>query len=174
MKDREAWRAAVHGVANSMTWLCNGTTVVKRRSKYIFLVHHHQGNSVTEIKDVADYNHPRIVMVEGLGYWGRQWGNVGAGSEKLLQRKSWQDSVSTWASLVAQLVKNPPVMWETWVGSLGWEDPLEKWTAIQSSILAWRTPWTTVHGVENSRTTLGNFHFLFINGMNEREVRNGS
>ena len=40
------------------------------------------------------------------------------------------------ASLVAQLVKNPPVMWETWVQSLGWEDPLEKGKATNSSILA--------------------------------------
>ena len=48
----------------------------------------------------------------------------------------------SWASLVAQLVKNLPAMWETWVQSLGWEDPLEKGKAIWSSILAWRSPWT--------------------------------
>ena len=48
----------------------------------------------------------------------------------------------SWASLVAQLVKNPPAMWEIWVRSLGWEDPLEKGTAIHSSILAWRIPQT--------------------------------
>ena len=48
----------------------------------------------------------------------------------------------SWASLVAQLVKNLPAMRETWVGSLDWEDPLEKETAIHSSILAWRIPWT--------------------------------
>ena len=41
----------------------------------------------------------------------------------------------SWASLVAQLVKNPPAMWETWVWSLGWEDPLEKGMATHSSIL---------------------------------------
>ena len=46
------------------------------------------------------------------------------------------------ASLVAQLIKNPPAMWETWVRSLGWEDPWEKGTATHSSILAWRIPWT--------------------------------
>ena len=46
------------------------------------------------------------------------------------------------AYLVAQLVKNLPAMWETWVPSLGWEDPLEKGKAIHSSILAWRMPWT--------------------------------
>ena len=43
---------------------------------------------------------------------------------------------------MAQLVKNPPAMWETWVRSLGWEDPLEKGTVTHSSILAWRIPWT--------------------------------
>ena len=46
------------------------------------------------------------------------------------------------ACLVAQLVKNPPAMRETWVWSLGWEDPLEKGTATHSSILAWKIPWT--------------------------------
>ena len=45
------------------------------------------------------------------------------------------------ASLVAQLVRNPPAMWETWVRSLGWEDPLEKGKAVHSSILAWTIPW---------------------------------
>ena len=45
-----------------------------------------------------------------------------------------------WASLVAQLVKNPPAMWETWVHSLGWEDPLEKEMATHTSVLAWRIP----------------------------------
>ena len=48
----------------------------------------------------------------------------------------------SWVSLVAQLVKNPPTMLETWVPSLGWEDPLEKGKATHSSILAWRIPWT--------------------------------
>ena len=48
----------------------------------------------------------------------------------------------SWASVVAQLVKNPTAMWETWVRSLGWEDPLEKGKATHCSILAWRIPWT--------------------------------
>ena len=48
----------------------------------------------------------------------------------------------SFASLVAQLVKNPSAMPETWVLSLGWEDPLEKGKATHSSILAWRVPWT--------------------------------
>ena len=50
--------------------------------------------------------------------------------------------VTFWASQVAQLVKNLPAMQETWVRSLGCEDPLEKRKATHSSILAWRIPWT--------------------------------
>ena len=46
----------------------------------------------------------------------------------------------SWSFLVAQLVKNTPAMWETWVPSLGWEGPLEKGMATHSSILAWRIP----------------------------------
>ena len=59
----------------------------------------------------------------------------------------------SWASLVAQLEKNPPIMRETWVQSLGWEDPLEEGMATHSSILAWRismdrVAWqATIHGV---------------------------
>ena len=66
----------------------------------------------------------------------------------------------SWASLVAQTVKNLPVMWGTWVQSLGWEDPLEKGMATQSSILAWRIPmdrgvWqATIHEVTKSQTQL--------------------
>ena len=45
-----------------------------------------------------------------------------------------------WTSLVAQLVKNLPAMWETWAQSLGWEDPLKKGKVTHSSILTWRIP----------------------------------
>ena len=51
-----------------------------------------------------------------------------------------------WASLVAQLIKNLPAKRETWVQSLGWEDPLEKGIATDSSILAWKFPWTEEPG----------------------------
>ena len=53
---------------------------------------------------------------------------------------------STWASLVDQIVKNPPAMQETWVWSLGWEDPLENEMETHSSILAWSIPWTEEPG----------------------------
>ena len=61
-------------------------------------------------------------------------------------------------SLVAQMVKNLPAVWETWVQSLGWEDPLEEVMATHFSILAWRIPRTEepgglqVHGVTKSWT----------------------
>ena len=71
--DREAWRAAIHGVAKSQTWLSDWTEL------------------------------------------------------------NWT---------VAQLVKNLPAMWEIWVQSLGWEDPLEKGNATHSNILTWRIPWS--------------------------------
>ena len=53
---------------------------------------------------------------------------------------------TVWASLVGQMVKNPPAMQETWVRSLGWEDALEEDMATHSSILAWRSPWTEEPG----------------------------
>ena len=69
----------------------------------------------------------------------------------------------SWASLIAQMVKNLPTMWETWVRSLDWEDPPEEGMANHSSILAWRIPidrgaqWATVHGVTKSRTWLSDW-----------------
>ena len=50
----------------------------------------------------------------------------------------------SWASLESQLVKNLPAMWDTWVQSLSWEDPLEKGTATHSSVLPWRIRWTVL------------------------------
>ena len=69
----------------------------------------------------------------------------------------WLRWVLAGASLVAQMVKSPPAVWEPWVQSLGWEDPLEKGMAIHSSILAWsialdRQAWcTSVHEVLQAR-----------------------
>ena len=67
-----------------------------------------------------------------------------------------------WTFLVAQMVKNLPAMRETWIQSLGWEDPLEKGMATHSNILAWRIPmdrgaWrATLYGVAKSRRRLSN------------------
>ena len=69
-----------------------------------------------------------------------------------------------WASLVAQRLKRLPLMWETWVRSLGWEDPLEKEMAIHSNILAWRIPWTEkpsrLQSMGSQRVRLSDFTYL--------------
>ena len=57
---------------------------------------------------------------------------------------------------MAQMVKNPPAMLETWVQSLVWEDPLEKGKATHSNILVWR-----IQGITKSQTQLSDFHFHF-------------
>ena len=65
----------------------------------------------------------------------------------------------SWSSPAAQLVKNMPTMWETWVQSLGCKDTLEKEKAIHSSFLAWRIPMDRiVHGVAKSCAWLSDFH----------------
>ena len=73
------------------------------------------------------------------------------------------------ASLVVQRLKHLPAMWETWVPSLSWEDPLEKEMATHSSILAWRIPWMEELGglhstghKESDTTEQLHFHFHFI------------
>ena len=71
---------------------------------------------------------------------------------------------------MAQSLKPLPPMQDTWVRSLGWEDPLEKEMVTHFSILAWRIPWMekpgrlTVHGVAKSRTWLNDFTFTFSPG----------
>ena len=65
---------------------------------------------------------------------------------KLLSLRYFVDGGPGGHSLVAQVVKNPPAMWEMWVQSLGWEDPLEKGMATHSCLLAWRIPWTQEPG----------------------------
>ena len=69
------------------------------------------------------------------------------------KRNSNKEQMWSRISLVAQLIKNLPAMWETWVQSLGWEEPLEEDTATHFSILAWRIPmdrgalWATIPGI---------------------------
>ena len=68
--------------------------------------------------------------------------DLGMGGRGLLQIEHLGPPPHTRTSLLAQMVKNLPAMQETWVQSLGWEDPLEEGMAIYSSIPAWRIPWT--------------------------------
>ena len=84
---------------------------------------------------MLDSSLPHDLVMGGISCGGsRQGSSPGEGLGYSLQ--------CSWASLVAQMVKNPPAVWETWVRSLGQEDTLEKEMATHSSILAWRIPWT--------------------------------
>ena len=69
---------------------------------------------------------------------------------KIMTQKFKTTLFPPWTSLVAQLVKNLPAFWETWVRFLGWEDPLEKGKATHSSILSWRIP-RTIQSMELQR-----------------------
>ena len=80
--------------------------------------------------------------------WQISWTDHGVAKSRTRLR-DFTHSLTQWingASLVAQLVKNPSIMWETWVRSLGQEDPLEKEMATHSSTLAWKIPWTEKPG----------------------------
>ena len=93
------------------------------------------------------------------GDWGRLWG-----AKNVLFLDLGPNYMNVFTSpsdlQMAQMVKNPPLMRETWVQYLGQEDPLEEGTATHSSILAWRIPmdrgawWATVYEVTKSRTQL--------------------
>ena len=142
--DRKAWQYAVHGVMKSWTRLRDWTELnrelwslgyalefVLTKGNWDFTVPINPWLRVT----------PRII--KGFPYSSVDKestcnagdpGSIGEGIGYPLQY--------SWASLVSQLVKNPPAMRETWVWSLGWEDPLEKGKATHSSILAWRILWT--------------------------------
>ena len=78
--------------------------------------------------------------MDGEAWWAAVHGV--AKSRTRLKQLSSSSMGTGLASLLAQLVKNPPAMRETGVQSLGWEDPLETGKATHSSILAWRIPWT--------------------------------
>ena len=93
---------------------------------------------------------------------GGAWWAAVSGVAQSRTRLKWLSSSSSFggkslcyqgASLIAQLIKNPPATQETWVRSLGWEDPLEKGKAIHSSILAWRIPQMSPWGPKESDTT---------------------
>ena len=100
--------------------------------------------------------------------WNRRWGSrwcpaegkqLFVGSPDMKKSFLYFSPISC-HFLVAQTVQNLPAMWETWVQSLGWEDPLKKGMATHSSILAWRRTEAAVHKVAQSQTQLSDSHFL--------------
>ena len=136
---REAWHAAVHGVINSWTQLSDWTELSFSQPAL--------GSCFAEGLPHLDLAlRGALARFKLVPFW--VWSTSGSQTDKdtcRLWQAGWSTSVYLFIlllSLVAQLVKNSPAMWKTWVWSLGWEDPLEKGKATHSSILAWRIPWT--------------------------------
>ena len=97
-------------------------------------------------KEMATHSHVLAWRIPGTGQPG---GLTSMGSHTV--RHDWSDleaaaAACPWSSLVAQMVRRLSTMRETWVRSLGWEDPLEKEMAIHSRTIAWKTPWTEEPG----------------------------
>ena len=120
----------------------------------------------------------KIVPLAWAAHWNHWWGEAEKNTTVGLRfncSKVWCGHLVvgklcslSWKTLPEDIViceirclspKNPPALRETWIQSLGWEDPLEKGKATPSGILAGRIPWT-VHGIANNRTRLSNFHSL--------------
>ena len=130
--DRRAWWAVVHGVAKSRT----------RLSDFTFTFYFHALE-----KEMAAHSSVLAWRIPGTGEPG---GLTSMGSHRV--GHDWSDlaaaaavqiaaSLREYFSLVAQTVKHLPTMWETWVRSLGGEDPLKKETAPHPNTLAWKIPW---------------------------------
>ena len=98
----------------------------------------------------SEYSLEGLMLRLKLQYFGHLMGQANSLEKTLMLER---------ASLVAQIVKNPPAMGVTGVRTLGWEDPLEMGKATDSSILAWRIPWTVESMGLQSRPGLNDFHF---------------
>ena len=118
--DRGAWWAAAHGVAKSRTWLNDFT--------FTFCFHALQ-------KEMATHSSVLASRIPGMGEPG---GLPSMGSHRV--GHDWSGLAA--AAACGSAAKNLPTMQETWVWSLGWEDPLDKEKVTHSSILAWKIPWT--------------------------------
>ena len=113
----------------------------------------HKGNGVTNLVWFSLWGH--VSLETGVTVKPPWWepSKTDLTGTEMLPTFSCYSPQPSGASLVAQLVKNPPAMRESWVRSLGWEDPLEKGKATQASILAWRIPWT-VQSMDSQRKDL--------------------
>ena len=143
--DKEAWRAAVHGVTKSWTWLRDWTEI-----SYSYRL-----PLLETLFKVWGVSFP--CKLESLPFYLGIFSDSSFGKESTCNAgdpgsipglgRSPGNGIGyplhfSWAPVVSQLVKNPPAMRQTWVWSLDWEDPPEKGEATHSSILAWRIPWT--------------------------------
>ena len=143
VEGRGAWHDAVHGVEKNRTWFSDWKTACFPENEQAC----------------------GAVALVLLLRWLYSWPSVGVFMHRC-HLVHLPVGLFLWASLVAQLVENPPAMLETCVRSLGWDDPLEKGEATHSSILAWRISMDSiVHRVTKSWTRLSGLHlFLCLGG----------
>ena len=127
MKNREVWGGAVHGVTKSQTRLSGWTT--------------EPGAACRAAKSSLEERVSPNPLLPSFRILGLDWWSVAVGQ----------------ASLVAQMVKNPPAMQETQVWFLGQENPLEEGMATLFSVLAWRIPWTEEPGKPTTSIRLQKF-----------------
>ena len=99
-----------------------------------------------------------LIVNDIIAYVNNPMKSMKQNKNKDTKNEQYPGLISEWASMADQIVKNLPAMQDTWVPSLGWEDPLEEGMKTHSSIRAWRSHmdrgawWVTVHGVAKSRT----------------------
>ena len=125
-----------------LSWWCN-PTISSSVVPFSFGLQSFQASGV--------FSNESALRIKWPKYWSFSISPSNEYSGLITFRIDWFDLTSQ-ASLVAQLVQNPPVMWETWLWSL-WEGPLEKGMATHSSILACRIPWTSPWGHKESDMT---------------------
>ena len=106
------------------------------------------------LKSLLQHHSSKASILQRSAFFIVQFSHPYMTTGKTIALTRWQSHVSAFnvlsrlvmTSLVAQTVRSLPAMWETWVRSLGWEEPLEKEMASHSNILAWKIPWTEEHG----------------------------
>ena len=218
MMDREAWRAAIHGVAKSRTRLSNWTELSDR---LLHSVNHSLFRGLVE--EEYSRNHLKLRKGHSLAYeeagrkvfqyisihmlcvctciiawscptlcdpyglcsihgilqarilewvaislfkgssWPRDKTQVSCNAGRLFNVRTTRMCFIIWASLVAQMVKNPPALQETQIQSLGWEDPPEKEMATYSIILAWKIPWAEEPGrLQSIYSTLRHLRWALV------------
>ena len=146
---RDSLPTAVFCMENSMDCIIHGVTKswIQLNNFHFHFTFNWASLIGQSVKNLPAVQETRVRSLVRKIPWRRKWQPTPAFLPGESHRQRILAGYSPWgcksiASLVAQLIKNPPAMQETWVQSLGWKDRLEKGKATHSSILAWRISWT--------------------------------